>query len=285
MNTFTRYLFWCLLIVPKKQLSRWVGRLARTSFPKPFQEWLNRRFVQFFKINMEEAILKNPAHYPNLNALFTRKIDLSRRPLAQTPLVHPADSELRMVGNIGHQFFLQAKKVTYQLDDLIPTCDVQRYLNGQFILYYLGPSDYHRVHAPIGGRLVRIVHVPGTLWPVNAWSDRKINQVFIKNERVIFEFESEIGPLCLIMVGATNVGQISIASLPLFLNWSLANRQICSFPLDGPIEVYKGDELATFEMGSTVIMLLSSSFRAFGINVSPWSTPMLVKVRSACFTK
>jgi len=251
---------WLLFIVPKKLLSRSVGILADMALPswvlKPLLKW----FVCRYKINLEESVLKL-GDFKTLNELFTRELKMELRPLGKTPYVHPADSRLVASGEISNGLKLQLKKVPYRLDQMLPGYDVGLFQNGKYALYYLCPTDYHRVHSPVDGQIKSITHVPGLFWPVNQWSSETINGLFYKNERVIIEIQTVKGLVMVILVAATNVSQMSLSFDASFRKRSL--KATCLTKLEYTnCEIKKGEELGIFHMGSTVVVLLSSEFVA-----------------------
>jgi phosphatidylserine decarboxylase len=274
-------MMWLLFITPKKLLSRLVGWVAQRPWPSWLQRPLNRWFATRYQLNMQEALpYQDPAAYSTWDALFTRAIDLKLRPLSESSYVHPADSRLISISPIHPKFQLTAKQVDYTLDRLAPLLPKpSSYLNGRALLYYLCPTDYHRVHSPVSGQAREIIYVPGSLWPVNDWSQNHMKGLFYKNERLILPLETPFGPVAVIMVGATNVGQMSLCFEPSFKNWAKKQKHLETFKLTSPIHLEKGDELGTFHLGSTVIVLLSEEFIRHNPQVSTL-TPQSVRVRS-----
>lgn len=270
--------YWILFIVPKKLLSRIVGWLAEVRWPKPLRSWLLKVFVQRYKIDMSEAELQL-SQYETLNQLFTRKLKPQARPLSSGHFyVHPADSQLVTCGQVSEGLKLQVKCVPYNLDQLLPGLDTHLYNTGNYALYYLCPTDYHRVHSPVSGVITRVIHVPGAFWPVNAWSARYIKGLFFKNERVIIEINTSSGPVALILVAATNVGQMSLAFDSGFRQKSKNAKTSWELVLPEAVQINQGDELGTFHMGSTVVVVTSTEFAA----VEPLivKSPAQVKVRA-----
>jgi phosphatidylserine decarboxylase len=252
--------YWLLFIIPKKLLSRTVGVLADTALPswilKPLLKW----FVHHYRINLEESKL-HLDQFKTLNELFTRELKMELRPLGATPYVHPADSRLVASGEISNGLKLQLKKVPYQLDQMLPGYDASLFQSGKYALYYLCPTDYHRVHSPVDGKIKTVTHIPGLLWPVNQWSSETINGLFYKNERVIIEIETINGLVMVILVAATNVSQMSLSFDASFRKNSLRATRLTQLTYSN-CEIKKGQELGIFHMGSTVVVLLSTQFTA-----------------------
>jgi phosphatidylserine decarboxylase len=240
--------------LPKKLLSRMVGLLVHINFPSPINNWLIGAFAKYYRISLEEAE-KPIDQYPSIGAFFARKLKPGLRPLGESPVVHPADAVISQIGLIQNGQLIQAKGITYSVDELTGNkADVEKFKNGLFVTYYLCPTDYHRVHSPVEANLKSIRHIPGELWPVNNWSVVNVPQVFNHNERLVFELEGRLGATTLVMVGATNVGQMTVS----VDSEIVTNHPSFSFPREksySGVEVQRGQELGIFNMGSTVIML------------------------------
>lgn len=250
--------YWILFIIPKKLLSRLVGYFADLKLPSPILRPLLKGFSHYYQLNLAEA--KYQLHeFESLNALFTRELKPGVRPIAESLYVHPADSYLVTGGKINLDFRLQAKQVSYSIEQMLPNFDSQLFQDGEFALYYLCPTDYHRVHSPVAGFVKTVTHIPGCFWPVNQWSADHICGLFYKNERVIVEIETQIGLVMVILVAATNVGQMSLRFDPSFRTNSLKARGLWSQSYLN-LKVAKGEELGTFHMGSTVVVMTSSEF-------------------------
>lgn len=244
-------------ILPKRILSFCFGEFARTRFPDPLRLWILKAFVGFYKINMEEAE-KPLDRYKTLDALFTRRLKPGLRPI-QSDWVHPCDSELTANGLILKDQAFQVKGWNYSLSKLLGE---QRYDfdHGVFLTYYLCPTDYHRVHSPVSGEIVSIRHLQGQLWPVNEWSVNHVSELFCQNERVVINMHTERGPVAVVLVGATNVGQIEIKCDP-ELRTNLPGRTVPYFRnFSPPVPIKAGEELGVFHLGSTVVVLMNPEY-------------------------
>ncbi len=250
---------WLFPWVPKRLLSRATGLLMRLPLPGPLRPPLVRAFAGAFNITLAEAERELP-YYGSLDAFFTRKLKNGLRPI-EGEYVHPVDGKLTQFGPVQNGELVQAKGWNYPMGEFLGDEKLaQVYEGGQFSTFYLCPADYHRVHAPTHGRLVSARHIPGLLWPVNDWSVTNIRRLFCLNERVVLNFESERGRWSLVLVGATNVGHITITLDPSITT----NRWMWHAPTDRqyspPLEVKAGDELGMFHLGSTVICVFEASF-------------------------
>lgn len=253
MKAFKTFFFaWLFPWFPKRLLSRVVGLIMRFPIPKPFRGLVIAGFAWFFKIVSEEAE-HSAYHYGSLDAFFTRKLKHHSRPL-KGEFIHPVDGKLTEQGEVKQGELIQAKGWTYPLSEFLGDESLAKaYEGGAFATYYLCPADYHRVHSPLAGNLVSARHIPGMLWPVNEWSVTNIKRLFSLNERVVMNFTTAKGKWSLVMVGATNVGHITVSVDPSITT----NRWMWHAPTDRrytpEIPIKAGDELGMFHLGSTVI--------------------------------
>lgn len=252
---------WILYVLPRKWLSYWVGRLMHVKFPGPIARWAIRKFGNYYQINFEEAE-KSVEEYQSIGDFFVRRLKEGVRPIANSPLVHPADSVIAQIGEIQDGKCIQAKGKTYTVGELCGDSQLgEKYKDGLFVTYYLCPTDYHRVHSPVDGKITKARHIPGHLWPVNTWSANTIDNLFAVNERVVVEIESRLGTCALVFVGATNVGQIRLAFDPEIVT-NIKRNQVTREKSYAPtLDVTRGQELGAFYMGSTVVMIYPKSIR------------------------
>jgi phosphatidylserine decarboxylase len=244
-----------LRILPRNWLSHTVGKLMALKLPPPLSTWSIRIFGEIYKINFAEAE-KPIGSYESIGDFFTRRLKAGVRPLAESPIVHPADSLIAQIGLINDGYCVQAKGKKYAVAELLGDHEMaEKFRGGIFITYYLCPTDYHRVHCPLEGKIRRSIHIPGTLWPVNEWSINAIENLYPKNERLVVELESRLGPAAIVFVGATNVGRITTAFDPSISTNSAEKKSVVVKDYSPAIAVGKGDELGVFHMGSTVVAL------------------------------
>ena len=248
-------------ILPKRGLSRWVGHVMHFRGPKWWALASVQAFAWFYKINLDEAE-KPFTEYPSIGEFFIRRLKGGVRPLSSAWAVHPADSKITQSAAILNNSMIQAKGIHYSLRDftLDPDCD-KKWSEGYFLTYYLCPTDYHRVHSPVEGKITSVRHIPGQLWPVNEWSTTNIKDLFTVNERILVEIETELGPVGVVFVGATNVGHICL-SFDESIRGNEKGPQVMKQKIyPQPIAIKKGTELGYFRMGSTVVMLYPPKFR------------------------
>lgn len=247
MSSITRFL-------PKNHLSYIVGILVHFKWPKFINNFLIKQFAKTYKINLDEAELPIE-QYDSLGEFFVRKLKPNLRPVASSWAVHPADSVITQAGVIQNSQLIQAKEKTYTLENFTKDPKaLEKYNQGVFLTYYLCPTDYHRVHSPVSGEIVTVRHIPGALWPVNSWSTENVHELFSINERVFVEIKTDRGPVGVMFVGATNVGQIILTFDSEVRGNQLLGDAIFEKQYNGLL-VQKGDELGMFRMGSTVVMI------------------------------
>lgn len=247
-----------LYVLPKNLISYLFGLLAQVTFPGFLVREVIRGFAKMYKIDLYEAD-KEVFQYKSLDDFFTRKLKVGIRPLGKG-IVHPADSVLTQQAKINEGTLIQAKGMTYFLNDFIQNDSIyDRLSDGYFFTYYLCPTDYHRVHSPVDGYITDIHYIPGKLWPVNNWSTTHIKNLFSINERVVVNIETPQGFCSLVMVGATNVGKMTLTFDKNVITNKFFDRSPIKKKYDKPIPIARGDDLGAFHMGSTVVMVYEKS--------------------------
>jgi phosphatidylserine decarboxylase len=253
--------FRLLHLVPKNWLSYAIGKLVHARYPFGLHTAIRDWFIGFYRIDVSEA--EHPVDaYPTMGAFFVRRLKPGARPIAPDPIVSPVDGTLTQGGRFdpADPKLKQIKGIDYSLRDLVgPDWDLSEYRTGAFLTIYLAPYNYHRIHAPIGGRVTRCGYVPGALWPVNTWSVSHIPGLFVVNERIVVELEGAAGKALVVMVGATNVGRITLDFHPGMIGNDLPRPSASLWTPPAPLSLEKGAGLGCFELGSTVILILSRS--------------------------
>lgn len=247
-------------LVPQKTLSRIVRSTTRWAW-QPWKDLLIGRVVRTYDVDMTEAAQSDPRAYETFNAFFTRALrDGARHADGDAAtVVSPADGRISQIGNIEDGRILQAKGRTYTVAELIADDAVAAsYREGRFATIYLSPRDYHRVHMPLDGELTETTHVPGRLFSVAPEPVADIPRLFARNERLVCRFEGTRGPFVVAMVGAMLVSGITTVwngpEVPPYA------REVTRRDWRGHgIRLARFAEMARFEMGSTVIVLLPSS--------------------------
>ncbi len=243
-----------LRYVPKNHLSRAVGRLVHARLPQPIARRLVLWFAGAYQIDVDAA--GKPLHdYPSIGHFFVRDLREGLRPI-EGDFVSPVDGTLRSFGVVTGGRLPQVKGKDYTLARFLgDETNAKRYDNGVFFNFYLSPQDYHHVHSPVGGAIVESVHIPGKLWPVNDWSLANVEELFSINERVVTLIECTVGVVAVVMIGATNVGKISVEYDTFLSNNASANRTVVRH-YNPPPGIKAGERLGTFHMGSSVVVLV-----------------------------
>ncbi len=246
-------------IAPQRAMASLSGWLANSEFP-PLAQFLIWFFRQLYTVDLTEAEREKASQYVSFNDFFTRTLKLGKRPITAQPesLVSPADGFVASFGPVASGSVLQAKGEPYSLERLLANRAAADALEGgSFITVYLSPKDYHRVHMPTDGTLVRAQYVPGELFSVNARTEAEIPNLFARNERLVCEFDSERGPFAVVLVGAMIVGGIRAIWTTREANPLTALK--AGFPQSGqaPLPLLRGAELGHFELGSTAIVVTS----------------------------
>ena len=242
-------------VLPKRaltELAGWGASARGGALTTAFIRW----FIGRYGVNMAEAAQPDPAAYASFNEFFTRPLKAGARPLAQADWVSPVDGAISQFGRIERDQVFQAKGHSYSTTALVGgNRDLAaQFEDGHFATLYLSPKDYHRIHMPCDGRLLRMVHVPGELFSVNPATARGVPGLFARNERVVCLFETPQGPMILTLVGATIVGSMATA-------WhGQVNPprpgEVREWRYDGQdIALRQGEEMGRFLLGSTVVML------------------------------
>lgn len=259
-------------LLPQRLLTRLTYRLTRVRTP-----WLKnvliRGFTRQFRVNLDEALEPDSRAYPDFNAFFTRALKPGARPLAPGDRVVccPVDGAISQIGMADADTLLQAKGRTFSLTALLGS-DPERarpFQGGKFATLYLSPRDYHRIHMPLSGRLREMVHIPGALFSVSPLTTRMVPELFARNERVAALFDTPVGPMALVLVGAINVASIEVVWAGAITPPLGTVVRRWSYPVngDGAVHLDKGAEMGRFNMGSTVILL-------FGRNTVRWESGM-----------
>lgn len=248
-------------IMPKKGMTVLAGRLANVTTPR-IKNYLIEHFIDQYKVNMDEALVEDPKAYPCFNDFFIRHLKPACRPLACADLVSPVDGMVSELGAIEQGQLLQAKGRYYSVAELL-NCNAevaQQFLNGQFATLYLSPKDYHRVHMPLEAKLVSMNYVPGALFSVQPTTARVVPKLFARNERLVLFFETPIGQMAMVMVGATIVGAIG-TSWHGDIKRSRGRVHFDYKNANFKVNMAQGDEMGYFKLGSTVVLLLAEGHK------------------------
>lgn len=247
-------------LLPQHTLSRCMYRIARWRWSL----WKNvviRLFIHHYQVDMDIAEQSDPGSFVSFNDFFTRRLKTTERPVDSTPLsiVSPVDGSISQIGSIDKEAIIQAKNKHFSLRALLAndSASVDPFIGGSFATIYLSPRDYHRIHLATDAELVKMTYVPGDLFSVNDATSRNVDQLFARNERLICLFRTEHGLMAAILVGAIFVGgmetvwqgEITPARPRELRTWDYSSAS------DTQTRFARGEEMARFNMGSTVILL------------------------------
>jgi len=260
---------YCQYFLPHHLLSRLTGFTSNCKIPW-FKHFAITWFINRYGVDLSCAKNPDPKSYSCFNDFFTRALKPDARPIVSEndALASPVDGFVSQIGDIQADQIFQAKGHSYSLTDLLgDDSHAASFDDGKFATLYLAPKNYHRIHIPFAGKLKKMIYVPGRLFSVSPHAVNTIENVFARNERVVCLFDTEIGPMAMILVGALFVGSIGTT-------WA----GIVAPPRKTSIETWeyfdatkfnKGDEIGRFQLGSTVIML-------FGKDALEWSADLSV---------
>ncbi|MGB1800481.1 MAG: archaetidylserine decarboxylase [Gammaproteobacteria bacterium] len=246
-----------LYLLPQHGLTAIVYKLTRSE-KKAWKNFLIKIFIKLFKVDMEQAIRPSEKDYSCFNDFFTRQLKSDARSWEKDKnnILSPVDGAVSQIGKINKDRLIQAKGFDYSLKRLLANDEnaVERFQDGSFTTLYLSPKDYHRIHMPISGKLIKTIFVPGDLFSVNNASVRTINNLFARNERFISLFETELGLMAQIMVGAMFVGSMETVFAGQITPTKHRQINVKEYAEES-INLEQAEEFGHFNMGSTVILL------------------------------
>jgi phosphatidylserine decarboxylase len=227
-----------------------VGRLCEQELPAVVSRAMTTLYARVYGVDLSEA-KPHASPYRSFDEFFTRPLRPGARVVEEVPLVSPADGRLDQTGQITPGAVVWVKGQAYDVGDLLgDPGDASRYSGGSFAVIYLSPRDYHRVHSPVAGTLRLVRGVAGDLYPVNAVG-QEIARLLVRNRRVAISIDTVAhGRVTVVMVGAINVGRISVTAL------GGSHVEVGAHPLEPTVSVHRGDEIGIFHLGSTVVVLI-----------------------------
>jgi phosphatidylserine decarboxylase len=259
-----------LRLVPKNALSRAVGAATRLPLPAGIGAGVMAAFARRYRIDLSEC--GELSGFRTFGEFFARPLRPGLRPVApgDEVVVSPVDAVVSEAGLSREGKLVQAKGIDYTVAALVGDERVgARLAGGSYATLYLSPRDYHRIHFPLGGRVLGWRYVPGKLWPVNPASVRNVPGLFTVNERLVTLLDSPLGLVAIVAVGATVVGRVRATYDPAVPVTNRAGGGAQSRDYAAPIPVEKGQELGAFEMGSTVILVFEPGRVALAPSLAP----------------
>ena len=253
-------------ILPHHTLSKWMSKLTHCE-TKWWKNLFIKQIIAHYGVNMSEALEQDINAFSSFNHFFTRELLPDARPLTAVTkaIASPADGAVSQAGPITEGRIFQAKGKSFTVTDLFGGSEerAKPFINGVFTTIYLSPKDYHRLHMPLSGTLKEMVHVPGRLFSVNTSTTRSVPGLFARNERVVALFDTEAGPMALILVGAIFVSSIETVWHGVVSPPTISSVRTWQYEENAPV-LNIGEEMGRFNMGSTIIVL-------FGQDAAAWS--------------
>jgi phosphatidylserine decarboxylase len=247
-------------LIPKRLLSRMMHALTRIRW-HTWKTWQIDWFIRRYHVDMNLAKNSDPRSYADFNSFFTRELRRDARTVASGAyeIACPVDGSVSQIGTIDEMLIFQAKGHYYHLEQLLggSSARAEPFKGGRFATLYLAPKDYHRIHMPLRGQLREMVYVPGRLFGVNASTACVVPGLFARNERVICIFDTDAGPMALILVGALFVASMQTVWSGVVTSNSGKTATVWDYSSAGenPVILERGEEMGRFNMGSTVIVL------------------------------
>jgi phosphatidylserine decarboxylase len=201
-------------------------------------------------VRLDECL--DDGRWPSFDAFFTRRLREGVREIDPDPVAvtSPADGRVEAIGVIEQRGMLVVKGRPYAVDELVGDHkEALRFVGGAACVVYLSPRDYHRVHAPVSGRIGRIRSMPGDYYPVNAIGTRHVANVFCRNRRVAIEIDAPLGRVTVVMVVAMIVGRITAVGV------DARDVPFGDHHFDPPLHVSRGQEIGVFHLGSTAVVI------------------------------
>lgn len=238
-----------LRVAPLRAYSRLIRVLSQTPVPRSLRGPVLGHLALRLGMDLSEAELEL-TEYSSLHALFVRRLQPGLRPLEASlgGVTSPVDGCVSAVGRVDQGTLIQAKGVSYSLAQLLGDQQLADELDGgTYVTLYLRPKDYHRIHAPLPGVITGVRHIPGALFPVKPYMVRHLKGLFVRNERLVLRLQAGEDAMAMVCVAAAGVGNITVAfdSQRHTAGW----REVA-------VPVAQGDEVAAFNLGSTVILVL-----------------------------
>lgn len=255
-------------ILPHHALSA-IMHAATRSKSTYFKNLVIQQIIKHYKVDMSDTLVTDYRDFQTFNHFFTRALKPKARPICRQAdsIACPVDGTVSQIGGIENNQIFQAKGHSYSLQTLLGNDEAcEEFRDGFFATLYLSPRDYHRIHSPLNAKLKKMIHIPGKLFSVNSITTQYVPELFARNERVICLFETDAGPMAVILVGAIFVssietvwaGTITPPNGKTIQSWDYTNA---------PVELNKGDELGRFNMGSTAIVLFPKGTISWEANI------------------
>lgn len=257
MNALTYATAQILRVLPRTRITRVMGKLADYEWGDRLGKAVVGAYSRAYDVDIDEC--KKTSGFRSFDEFFTRELRDGARSFPSDPsvVISPSDGRVDSIGPIDGRSF-SVKGRPYDVEELVgDAADAKRYAGGQGCVVYLSPRDYHRVHAPVAGRIEIIRSMPGDYYPVNAIGVRHVHNLFVRNRRVSIVIdtpkESGLGRVNVVMVAAMVVGRITVTGI------DARDVPFGVHDLPKPLEVERGDEVGIFRLGSTAVVFFEPS--------------------------
>lgn len=259
------FIIFIFKIIPKSLLSRIFGYITRIPMPRfllnPVIQWYSEKF------GVRSAEILYPAGgFRSFNSFFTRRVKKGVHKIdpGKGVVVSPVDARIDQFGKIEKTEMIQAKDILFSLENLVPSETYKEFIDGSFMTLYLSPGDYHRIHSPADGNVIGFFSIPGKLFTVQEFMVNGLQGLFTKNERMITYLNTAYGLVGVCKVGAMNVGRIGVVYEEDYAsNRFFRRRREHFYEDDSQMTLKCGDELARFNLGSTIVLLFQKDMVKF----------------------
>lgn len=251
-------------VIPKGMISRFFGYLTGLRIHRFILNFIIGWYCRKFPVKKDE-ILYPPDGFKTFDDFFTRKLKEGIHRIDASPdaIVSPVDARISYFGRINKKSIIQAKGIDYSLEALVPSATGKQFIDGDFITLYLSPGDYHHIHSPVAGNIIGFFNIPGKLYSVQEFMVKGLKGLFSKNERVISYIRTDRGLVAVCKIGAMNVGRITLHYAGVVTNRTFRHRNEFFYPEKFCPHVKKGENIGTFHLGSTVILLFQKDMIKF----------------------
>ncbi len=249
MNAISYATAQILRVLPRATITRAMGKLADIAWPDRVGEAVVNLYCRAYNVTLDEC--QKASGFQSFDEFFTRELREGARPMPadRDVVVSPADGRIDSIGPVDGRAFV-VKGRPYQVDELVgDPVEGRRYEGGAGCIVYLSPRDYHRVHAPVDGRIVSVRSMPGDYYPVNELGVNYVPNLFIRNRRVAIVIDTkDLGRVTIVMVSAMVVGRITVTGI------DARDVPFGVHTFEPGLEVARGDEIGIFRLGSTAVV-------------------------------
>jgi phosphatidylserine decarboxylase precursor len=250
--------------LPLTPFSKWLVQYANAlgeflDTPASLNAASEKTFYDSPYYNMKEYTRPHGG-WRTFNQFFARHFKPGYRPVAaisdQSIIVMPADSTFGGQWEIRSDSNVTVKNLNWKVSELLEGSPYKhRFENGMFMHSYLGPTDYHRQHAPVGGKVLEARVIQGQVYQeVEArLADEETGKHHLHNKIIYDSFDIagyQFAQTRGLIVLETAIGLVAV--LPIGMS------QVASVIITAEVgvTVRKGEELSYFQFGGSDIIVL-----------------------------